>query len=78
MKRIILLVTVCAAPAFGQQGAELPSEAACQALKERVQIALAQADRSLQGDDTEAVETWTSIAANYAETHATFCRQPDE
>lgn len=78
MKRFILLFTICAAPALGQQVADLPSEAACQALKERVQIALAQADRGLQEDDVESVATWSSIAANYAETHASFCQATAE
>ncbi len=79
MRRLVLLFTTLAVPAFGQaQQSQLPSEATCEALKERVQMALAQADRGLQEENAEAVATWSSIAANYAETHAAFCDEPAE
>ena len=74
MKRMILIATFCAAPAIAQnQSAQLPSEAACNAVRERVQLALAQADRALQADNTDDVDRWSGIASNYAEVYASFC-----
>lgn len=74
MKRLALIALVATTPAFAQApGNQLPSPETCTALKERVQLALAQADRGLQSDDATAVAEWSSIAADYAEVFATFC-----
>ncbi len=74
MKRLILLAALAASPALAQnQGTQLPSEAACNAVRERVQLALGQADRALQAENNENVELWSSIASNYAEVYAGFC-----
>lgn len=74
MKRLALIALVAATPAIAQTpGSQLPSSETCTALKERVQLALAQADRGLQSDDAAAVAQWSSIAADYAEVFAAFC-----
>ena len=63
-----------AAPAYAQNdGAQLPSEAACNAVRERVQLALGQADRALQSENNQDVELWSGIASNYAEVFSSFC-----
>ena len=81
MKRLVILCALAASPAAAQVPVEgrLPAEAACVAVLERVQLALAQADRALQSEDYEEVDRWSSIAANYASVHAAFCGgEPEE
>ncbi len=76
MKRIALFTLLAASPALAQDqpdNGRLPSETACSAVLERVQIALAQADRALQTESNDDVERWSAIAANYATVHAAFC-----
>ena len=75
MKRILLVAIMAAAPATAQDAddGKLPSAAACGAVLDRVQLALAQADRALQTENPADVERWSAIAANYAEVHASFC-----
>jgi hypothetical protein len=51
----------------------LPSEAACNAVLERVQLALAQADRALQAENNDDAALWSAIAASYSEVYAAFC-----
>jgi hypothetical protein len=79
MKRLIFLSMLAAAPAFGQvTDRQLPSETACQAVLERVQIALSQADAGLQSEDQDAVARWSGIAASYAQVYAAFCKEIGE
>ena len=56
-----------------QQSAALPSEAACNAVRERVQVALGRADRGLGADDAEQVSLWTAVAADYSAVYSAFC-----
>ncbi len=82
MKRITLIAILAAAPAVAQQQQEgngsLPSEAACGAVLDRVQLALAQADRALQAENNDDVERWSAVAANYATVHDAFCGDAEE
>ena len=57
----------------GQQQPGFPSEQACQAVSERVQLSLSRADQALQGDDAATVAQWSATAANYSSVYATFC-----
>jgi hypothetical protein len=77
MKRFIFLVVIAASPALAQEEGRIPSEAACNAVRDRVQIALAQADRALQADNHADAERWSAIGANYATIHAAFCQDAD-
>ena len=75
MKRLLLIAAFAASPAIAQQpDAQLPSETACTAVRERVQLALAQADRGLQSDTQADVERWSAIAASYSTVYAAFCQ----
>lgn len=77
MKRPALILALAAAsPALGQNQppVQLPSETACNVLRERVQIALVRADQALQADDTDGIERWSAIGAHYATIFAAFCR----
>ena len=75
MKRLILVAALAASPALAQvpQENQLPSENACTAVLDRVQLALAQADRALQAENHDDAERWSGIAANYAQVYAAFC-----
>ena len=81
MKRLILTAALTALPALAQsqEAGQLPGEAACSAVRERVQLALGQADRALQAENHDDAERWSSVAANYAQVYAAFCGgQPAE
>jgi hypothetical protein len=79
MKKLILTLALAASPALAQQpGAQLPDQAACNAVRERVQLALGQADRALQAENTEDVQHWSTVAANYSTVYAAFCGAVDE
>jgi hypothetical protein len=43
-----------------------------------VQLALGQADRALQAENTEDVQHWSTVAANYSTVYAAFCDAVDE
>ena len=65
------LLTALAGPAVAQSA--LPSGEACDAVRERVQLALGRADQGLQADNPAEVERWTAIAASYSAIYDTFC-----
>lgn len=72
------MAALAATPAIAQnQNAQLPSDTACNAVMERVQLALAQADQALQSENSAEVETWSAIAANYAGVYASFCAEAE-
>ena len=79
MKRLILIAALAASPVLAQEqeqnaeNAQLPSENACNAVRERVQLALGQADRALQAEKEEAIARWSGVAASYSEVYAAFC-----
>ena len=75
MKRLVTIAALAASPALAQvpQENQLPSETACNAVRERVQLALAQADRALQAENQDDIARWSAVAASYAEVYAAFC-----
>ena len=77
MRALITSLVLIAGPAAAQE-ATLPSQAACDAIRDRVQIALAGADRALQAEDVVELERWTSAAASYAAVYDTFCPADEE
>ena len=58
------MLTALTGPAMTQTA--LPSDEACNAVRERAQMALARADQALQAENPADVEHWTAIAANYS------------
>ena len=75
MRRLMLMAALAAFPTLvqGQEAGQLPSEAACNAVRERVQLALAQADRARQEENHDEAQRWSGIAANYAQVYRSFC-----
>ena len=79
----ILAAALAATPALAQQDGEqqqqapqtpgFPSTQACQAVSERVQLALSRADQALQDDQADGVAQWTGAAADYAAVYGTYC-----
>lgn len=80
MRRLALAIVVLAAasPAAAQTpNVLLPSETACNVLRERVQLALVRADQALQADNTDDAARWSAIGAHYATIFAAFCGNDD-
>jgi hypothetical protein len=71
MIRFALVALLLASPAAAQS--TLPSPESCEAVKQRVQVALGRADQGLQAQDDAAVAMWSAIAADYARVYETFC-----
>ncbi len=77
MTRLAFALPLLLAATTASAQTALPSPEACDAVRQRVQVALGQADRALRDDDFEQASLWTGVAADYSVIFDTFCQDAE-